>query len=245
MLHLRRLRVIIETRRFYAVTALYEVYDMKKITVVTGHYGSGKTNLSVNLAVNANNEGKSVAVVDLDLVNPYFRTADFKYYFESIGVKLVAPDFANSNLDVPSIQFDIEQLAMNEDCLIIDVGGDDAGAFALGRFAEALSEYKDDLDMLYVINQRRYLTEKADEAVKLMYEIEAAARMKHTAIVNNTNLGRETTAGIITKSADFAKKVSQITGLPLAFTTCPEELCELVDMQNIFPVNVFVKAIWD
>ncbi|MDE5570138.1 MAG: cobalamin biosynthesis protein CobQ, partial [Ruminococcus sp.] len=90
---------------------------MKKITVVTGHYGSGKTNLSVNLAADASNEGKSVAVVDLDLVNPYFRTADFKDYFESIGVKLIAPDFANSNLDVPSIQFDIEQLAMNEDCL--------------------------------------------------------------------------------------------------------------------------------
>lgn len=218
---------------------------MKKITVVTGHYGSGKTNLSVNLAVNANNEGKSVAVVDLDLVNPYFRTADFKYYFESIGVKLIAPDFANSNLDVPSIQFDIEQLAMSEDCLIIDVGGDDAGAFALGRFADALSCYKDNLDMLYVINQRRYLTENASDAVKLMYEIETASRMKHTAVVNNTNLGRETTAGIITQSADFARKVSQITGLPLAFTTCPYELCELIDMPDILPVNVFVKAIWD
>lgn len=218
---------------------------MKKITVVTGHYGSGKTNLSVNLAVNANNEGKSVAVVDLDLVNPYFRTADFKYYFESIGVKLIAPDFANSNLDVPSIQFDIEQLAMNEDCLIIDVGGDDAGAFALGRFANALAQYKDDTDMLYVINQRRYLTETASEAVNLMYEIESASRMKHTAIVNNTNLGRETTAGIITQSADFARKVSQITGLPLAFTTCPYELCELIDMPGILPVNVFVKALWD
>ncbi|MDE6520357.1 MAG: cobalamin biosynthesis protein CobQ [Ruminococcus sp.] len=218
---------------------------MKRITIVTGHYGSGKTNLSVNLAVDANNKGKSVAVVDLDLVNPYFRTADFKYYFESIGVKLIAPDFANSNLDVPSIQFDIEQLAMNEDCLIIDVGGDDAGAFALGRFADALSHYKDDTDMLYVINQRRYLTENADDAVKLMYEIETASRMKHTAIVNNTNLGCETTAGIITKSADFAEKVSKITGLPLAFTTCPYEISELIDMPDIFPINVFVKAIWD
>ncbi len=218
---------------------------MKKITVVTGHYGSGKTNLSINLAVDANNKGKSVAVVDLDLVNPYFRTADFKDYFESIGVKLIAPDFANSNLDVPSIQFDIEQLAMNEDCLIIDVGGDDAGAFALGRFSEALSKYKDNLDMLYVINQRRYLTETATDAVELMYEIEKASRMKHTAIVNNTNLGRETTAEIITKSADFARKVSQITGLPLAFTTCPYELCELIDMPDILPVNVFVKALWE
>lgn len=218
---------------------------MKKITIVTGHYGSGKTNLSVNLAVTASKEGKSVAVVDLDLVNPYFRTADFKEYFESTGIKLIAPDFANSNLDVPSIQFDIEQLAMNEDCLIIDVGGDDAGAFALGRFANALANYKDDIDMLYVINQRRYLTNTATDAVNLMYEIESAARMKHTAVVNNTNLGRETTAEIIKKSTDFARKVSEITGLPLAFTTCPQEICELIDIPDIFPINVYVKALWE
>lgn len=218
---------------------------MKKITIVTGHYGSGKTNLSVNLAVKAVQEGKSVAVVDLDLVNPYFRTADFREFFESKGIKLIAPDFANSNLDVPSIQFDIEQLAMNEDCLIIDVGGDDAGAFALGRFAESLLCFKNDTDMLYVINQRRYLTETAGEAVKLMYEIESAARLKHTAIVNNTNLGRETTVEIINKSSDFAKKITEKTGLPLAFTTCPEELCELIDMPDIFSVKVYVKPLWE
>ncbi|MCM1132991.1 MAG: cobalamin biosynthesis protein CobQ [Ruminococcus flavefaciens] len=218
---------------------------MKKITIVTGHYGSGKTNLSVNLAVSASREGKSVAVVDLDLVNPYFRTADFREYFENMGIKLIAPDFANSNLDVPSIQFDIEQLAMNEDCLIIDVGGDDAGAFALGRFANALAQYREDTDMLYVINQRRYLTETVGETVTLMYEIESAARMKHTAIVNNTNLGRETTAEIISKSAGFAEKVSETTGLPLAFTTCPAEICELLDMPDIFPINVYVKPLWE
>ncbi len=218
---------------------------MKKITIVTGHYGSGKTNLSVNLAVKAVQEGKSVAVVDLDLVNPYFRTADFREFFESKGIKLIAPDFANSNLDVPSIQFDIEQLAINEDCLIIDVGGDDAGAFALGRFAESLSQFKNDTDMLYVINQRRYLTETAEDAAKLMYEIESAARLKHTAIVNNTNLGRETTVEIIKKSSDFAKKINKKTGLPLAFTTCPEELCELIDMPDIFSVKVYVKPLWE
>ena len=156
---------------------------MKKITIITGHYGSGKTNLSVNLAVRAAEEGKKVAVVDLDLVNPYFRTADFKELFEQKGIKLIAPDFANTNLDVPSIQFDVEQLAINEDCLIIDVGGDDAGATALGRYAEAMLErFADDIEMLYVINQRRTLTSNANEAAALMYEIEAASRMKHTVI---------------------------------------------------------------
>ena len=129
---------------------------MKKITIVTGHYGSGKTTLSVNLAVNAAKEGKNVAIVDLDIVNPYFRTADFKEMFSEMGIKLVAPDFANSNLDIPSIQFDVVELAMTEDYLIIDVGGDDAGATALGRYAEALSGFRNDIEMLYVINQRRY-----------------------------------------------------------------------------------------
>lgn len=218
---------------------------MKKITIITGHYGSGKTNLAVNLAVMAAEEGRSAAVVDLDIVNPYFRTADFRKLFDEKGIRLVAPDFANSNLDVPSLQFDLEQLAASEDCLIIDVGGDDAGAFALGRFSEALSAYKDDLDMIYVINQRRYLTNTADEALALMYEIEAAARMKHTAIVNNTNLGCETTLEIVESSAGFAAETAEKAGLPLLFTTCPEACAEFSENEDIFPVKVYVKPLWE
>lgn len=218
---------------------------MKKITIVTGHYGSGKTNLSVNLAVNAAKEGRSVTVVDLDIVNPYFRTADFKSLFEEKGIKLIAPDFANSNLDVPSIQFDVEQLAESSDRLIIDVGGDDAGATALGRYAEALSAFSDEIDMLYVINRRRYLTSTAEEVTVLMREIEAAARMKHTAIVNNTNLGNETTADIVEESAEFASETAELTGLPLIFTTYPEELAELSDNEDVFPVKVYVKPLWE
>lgn len=218
---------------------------MKKITIITGHYGSGKTNFSVNLAVKAAEEGKNVAIVDLDLVNPYFRTADFKQLFGEKGIKLIAPDFANTNLDVPSIQFDVEQLATDEDCLIIDVGGDDAGAVALGRYADAMLEkWADDIDMFYVINQRRTLTSNADEATALMYEIEAASRMKHTAVINNTNLGYETTLDIVEESAAFAAEVAEKTGLPLKYTTCPEELCELTD-KDYFPVKVYVKLPWD
>lgn len=218
---------------------------MKRITVITGHYGCGKTNLSVNLALKAAKIWDSVTVVDLDIVNPYFRTADFKKLFEENGINLIAPDFANTNLDVPSVQFDIEHLAAGDGCLIIDVGGDDAGAFALGRHAQALSNYGDELDMLYVINQRRNLTESADDAVSLMYEIETAARLKHTAVVNNTNLGCETTADIIAHSAAFADDVSSKTGLPLAFTTCPEDLCESLENPDILPIKVFVKPLWE
>lgn len=218
---------------------------MNKITIITGHYGSGKTNLAVNLAVQASREGKSVTVVDLDIVNPYFRTADFKTLFGENNIKLIAPDFANSNLDIPSIQFDLEQIAESEDCLIIDVGGDDAGAVALGRYAEALAAYGDNVDMLYVINQRRYLTSTPDEAVALMYEIENASRMKHTAIVNNTNLGNETTLEIIQDSEEFASEISVRTGIPVMFTAFPEDCAELTDNPDAYPVKIYVKPLWE
>ncbi len=218
---------------------------MKKITIITGHYGSGKTNLSVNLAVNAAEAGEAVTIVDLDIVNPYFRTADFRKLFEEKGIELIAPDYANSNLDLPSLQFDLEHIAASVDKLIIDVGGDDAGATALGRYAEALSVYEDDIEMLYVINQRRYLTSTAEEVTELMREIETAARMKHTAIVNNTNLGNETTLRIVENSAAFAAETAKLAGLPVMFTTVPEELVELSENEDIFPVKVYVKPLWE
>ena len=218
---------------------------MKKITIVTGHYGSGKTTFSVNLAVKAAQEGRTAAIVDLDIVNPYFRTADFKDMFENMGIQLIAPDFANSNLDIPSIQFDVVQLAMNEDCLIIDVGGDDAGAVALGRYADELAQFKDDIDMLYVINQRRTLTSTPDEVTELMYEIETAARMKHTAIINNTNLGNETTADIVEASRKFAEETSQKTGLPVVYTVYPKDIAADVSAEDKFPAEICVKPIWE
>lgn len=218
---------------------------MKKITVITGHYGSGKTNLAVNLAINAAAEGRSVAIADLDIVNPYFRTTDFRQLFAEKGIKLIAPDFANTNLDIPSIQFDVEQLAASEDCLIIDVGGDDAGAVALGRYAESLEKYGDELDMLYVINQRRYLTHTPDEVISLMYEIEAASRMKHTAIVNNTNLGDETTSAIVEESRNFAEETSKRTGLPVRYTVYPEGCQIPSSAEDALPARVFVKKPWE
>ena len=210
---------------------------MKKITVITGHYGSGKTNIAVNLAVRL----KNAAVVDLDIVNPYFRTADFGGLFERLGITLVAPDFANTNLDVPSLQFDLASIADKYENVIVDVGGDDAGAFALGRFSEELNA-ENNVEMLYVINQRRFLTQTANEAVALMYEIEKASRMKHTAVVNNTNIGAETTAEIIEQSRDFAREVCETTGLPLKFTAVNETLT--VNAENVLLIKVFVKPIF-
>ncbi len=218
---------------------------MKKITVVTGHYGTGKTNLSVNIAMNIKAQGKPVCVIDLDIVNPYFRTADFKKLFEENNIKLVAPEYANSNLDIPALSFDLEQLAMSDNYLVIDVGGDDAGATALGRYSQALEKFRDDIEMIYVINAYRYLTPTADDALELMYEIENASHMKHTAIVNNSNLGSETTPETIENSFEFAEKISLKAELPILFNACREDLAEFIEDKNLMPIKVYVKPFWE
>lgn len=216
---------------------------MKKINIVTGHYGSGKTNFSANLAVKLAESGEKVTVVDLDIVNPYFRSADFGELFSKKNIELVAPMYANSNLDIPAISFDLERIATDDGYLVIDVGGDDAGAIALGRYSEAFSEFSDKIDMFYVVNCRRFLTQTAGEALELMYEIEAAANMKHTAIVNNTNLLYETTKEVLEDSVPFAEEVAQKAGLPVAYTCVPLKI--EADVPKPFPVEIYVKKIWE
>ena len=216
---------------------------MKKITIVTGHYGTGKTNYSVNLALEAARTGEPVTIVDLDIVNPYFRTADFGSLFAEHGVTMITPDYANSNVDIPVLNFDLERIASDPGYLIVDVGGDDAGATALGRYAEAFAQYGEQLDMLYVINCYRYLTSTPQEALEMLYEIEQASHMKHTGIVNNSNLGSETTAAHIESSLHFARELARQAGLPLLYTTYDDRLSP--SGVGLHPVHVHVRPIWD
>ena len=191
---------------------------MKKITIITGHYGSGKTNLAVNLALQLADAGEKVTIVDFDIVNPYFRTA--------------------------AISFDMERMAYEPGYLIVDVGGDDAGAIGLGRYAEGFAAYApDQLDMWYVVNRYRYLTEEPQETLELMYEIEAVSRMRHTGIVNNSNLGRETTAETILQAMPYAEEIAKQAKLPLVGTTYRKDLT--VSVPDGMPVEVFVKPVWE
>ena len=216
---------------------------MKKITIITGHYGSGKTNFAVNLALKLAKQQEKVTIVDFDIVNPYFRTADFKELFAEKGVTLAASMYANTSLDIPAISFDLERMAYEPGYLIIDVGGDDAGAIGLGRYADALSAYQEQMDMLYVINCYRYLTEDPEETLSLMREIEQVSRMHHTGIINNANLGTETTAEHVLHSMDYAVRVAKEAGLPLAGTAYRSDL--QVDVPDGIPVEVYVKPVWE
>lgn len=217
--------------------------NIKRITIITGHYGCGKTNFSTNYALYlAKQCGKKVVVADFDIVNPYFRTADFSKMFEENGIRLIAPQFANTNVDIPTINFDLLDID-DDEYLIVDVGGDDSGAFALGRFSSQLEN--GDYDMLYVINKYRYLMEDPKDSYSMLKSIESASRLRHTGIVNNSNLGCETTAETIRNSFDYAKALCDLSGLPVKYTAADETLGKIEGAENYFPVSVFVKPCWE
>ena len=215
--------------------------NFRKINIITGHYGSGKTNVSVNMALDLAEKGEKVTVVDLDIVNPYFRTADFKELFGEHNISLTVPTYANSNLDIPALGFDMNGIADREGYIIIDVGGDDEGAKALGRYRKVFEKY--DTQMLYVINRCRYLTKETAEALQLMYEIENASGMKCDGIINNTNLGRETDRDIVLGSVAYADEVCREAGLPLVAVTAEASYLDGID--KAYPVNIYVKKLWE
>ncbi|MBR5088695.1 MAG: cobalamin biosynthesis protein CobQ [Ruminiclostridium sp.] len=214
-----------------------------KLTVVTGHYGAGKTNFSVNAALDIAASGEKCTVIDLDIVNPYFRTADFRELFRERGIAIHAPVYANTNLDLPSLNIPLESILADGGHVVIDVGGDDEGAKALGRFAPLINGYED-REMLYVINRYRYLTKDAADAVQVMREIEYSCGLTHTGIVNNSSLGAETTADTVRESMRFAEEVSELTGLPIR-ATCAIEGAMPSEAPEPYLIKRYVRNMWE
>jgi hypothetical protein len=210
-----------------------------ELTIITGHYGCGKTNLAVNIAL----ANQPCVIADLDIVNPYFRTADLKKLFAGakVGVELAASRYANSTLDLPSLAFGLDGLTVRDKRYVLDVGGDDDGATALGRYAALFAQKKP--EMLYVINKYRYLTGTPEAAVALMRDIEAAARLKCTGIINNSNLGIETTRQTVEDSLEFARAAAKLAGIPLKCTAAKRGLFP-VGAEGIFPVDIVVGMDW-
>lgn len=195
----------------------------RRIIILSGHYGSGKTSLAVHLARLLAGAGRDVTIADLDLVNPYFRTADFRQLFDQTGVRLLAPPFANSNLDIPALPPGLDEAIQDRRrFLILDVGGDDAGAVALGQLAAKIAAQ--DYDLCYVMNFYRYLTQTAEEAVSVLREIEAACRLKATRLIHNSNLGTQTTREDICRAQPLAEQAAALSGVPLWFTAVPQFL---------------------
>lgn len=213
----------------------------KRLTLFAGHYGSGKTNIAVNYALRLAGEGKKVCIGDLDIVNPYFRTADSADRLAKAGVELISPQFANSNVDLPALPAQAYRLVQDRSCFgIMDIGGDDRGAYALGRYVPFIRE-EGNYRMIFVANGCRPLTRTADEALEVMREIEAACGLQFTDIVNNTNLGPMTDAQVITDSQEFIRALCEKSGLPLFFTAVRADLVNAVELPNVFPLQLQEK----
>ena len=193
--------------------------EHKRLTLFAGHYGSGKTNIAVNYAIALAKEGKKVCIGDLDIVNPYFRTADSAKELEKAGVTLISPQFANSNVDLPALPAEAYRLVTDKSIYgIMDIGGDDRGAYALGRYVPAMKE-ENDYRMVFVANCYRPLTRTPEEALEVMREIETACGLAFTDIINNSNLGSETTVKTVNESREYVEKLSKLSGLPIFATT--------------------------
>ncbi len=201
---------------------------MKRITLFAGHYGSGKTNIAVNWAKHIKKQGNSVQIIDLDIVNPYFRTKDSENELNKLGIEVISSAYANTNLDAPALPKEIyTSISNKEHHLVIDVGGDDRGAVALGRYTEDIVA-ENNYDMLFVANCYRPLTKTPEDALEIMKEIEAASHIPFTAIVNNSNLGEETTAEDVLSSLEYINKLSEISGLPVFMTTAIESIYDII-----------------
>ena len=198
----------------------------KRITLFAGHYGSGKTNIAVNYALLLAREGRRTAIADLDIVNPYFRTKDSAAELAAAGVSLISPQFANSNVDLPALPAEAYRLGEDRSLhAVMDIGGDDRGAYALGRYTPFILE-EGDYRMAFVANPCRPLTRTPEEALAVMREIEAAGGLPFTAIVNNANLAHETTAETVLAAVPYMERLSELSGLPVWMTSAEEAVAE-------------------
>ena len=220
--------------------------DIKRDNVFAGHYGSGKTNIAVNYALGIAGLGRKTAIADIDIVNPYFRTKDSERVLKDAGIRLISSEYANTNVDTPALPADIYSVFADKSVTaVVDVGGDDRGALALGRYVPYMKQ-EDDYEMLYVINKYRYLTADATSTVEIMHEIETAAGVKFTGIVNNSNIGEETTADSVLASCKYANEIAHLTGLDIKMTTVKYELISELSgkIDNLQPIKLYVRQSW-
>ncbi len=215
----------------------------KRITLFAGHYGSGKTNIAVNYAMHLKKQSLDVVIADLDIVNPYFRTKDSEIELQEKGIELLCSPYAGTNVDIPALPQSMYRAVQDKNIYaVMDIGGDDAGAIALGRFAPFINE-ENNYEMIFVANFFRPLCRTAEDAFEIMKEIEKASSVKFTAIINNSNLGDDTSAQDVLSTVNEVQKLSQISSLPIIMTTAKQDVCNELEgkIKDLFPLNLQSK----
>lgn len=219
---------------------------MKKFNIFAGNYGSGKTELSLNTSIALAKKAKT-ALVDIDVVNPYFRSAESAELLEKNGVYLIAPPYANTNVDVPVLSAEVNA-AFEYEAAVFDAGGDPVGAAALGGLLQKFQAVREDTMLYYVVNARRPLQRSADEIIEMMEQISARIRLSIDGIINNTNLGRESSAVDLLDGQVVCEQVSKRTGVPISYVSGKPEI--LVEFKEAgyhipqIPLTIYAFPDW-
>ncbi|HEY8499450.1 MAG TPA: hypothetical protein VIL89_02435 [Clostridia bacterium] len=215
----------------------------KRIHIFTGHYGTGKSEVSLNFAVNMSKTAKKIVFADLDIINPYFRSSAADNILEKNGIILVTTKYANTNVDIPALTGEVTKyLKDNEATLIIDTGGDDAGAKVIGRYRNEIPV--PDAFMYFVINCFRPETRTVDDVMKILDEIRISSKMDVDYIINNSHLMDKTTERDIITGCEFARAVSIKTGIPIAFHSVMKENLEKIKLdfqEPVFPMEKYMN----
>lgn len=218
----------------------------KRVVLFMGHYGSGKTFCAVNYALALAEKGLPVSIYDLDIVNPYFRTVDAAKTLEEAGVELVVSPYAETNVDIPAMNAASYKMVDDKTrYAVLDIGGDERGALALGRFYEKINA-ENNFECLLVVNPFRPETRDIEGAVAVKNEIETVSRIKFTGIVNNANLGAETTIDDILYGKRFCEKLGERLNIPVKFSAVTKSLCEKTKgkIDKILPVEPIKYGDW-
>lgn len=219
-----------------------------RIRIFTGHFGSGKTEIALNYAIKLNEQGKKVTIADLDIVNPYFCTRDEKALLENKGINVVATPKEYSNAELGTIP--LNTLTVFDDKsseVVLDVGGDDQGAVAIGQYNRYFN--LEAYDMYFVINTARPSTDNAEDIIEYIKQIERASRLKVKYLINNSNLSFETEIKHILDGQKVVEQVSERTGLPVKYTVVREDLvsqlpADIIIAGDLFPIKTYMQPEW-
>lgn len=217
---------------------------MKETTLITGYYGSGKSEFAINLALALNSEGKDVILADLDIINPYFRSVEAKHHLTSLGIEVVSTSF-EGQMDLPAVPGKVFSLFTEEGKhKIIDLGGDEEGARMLGYLKEEVME--NDFDFWYCLNYNRSETSTIEKALAILKRIEESSKQKISGIVNTTHLMQYTTKEDVLAGAEFARQVSQFSEIPLIYNVVEESLASSVsELDKLFVIKIHLKKPWE
>ena len=200
---------------------------MRKMVILVGNYGSGKTEIAVNLAVKGAAEGQRTLVIDLDKVNDYFRMSDRVALLAEKHINLVSPTFAGQGVTPSSMSAAVASaFTDNWDLVVFDVGGDSAGALSLGRYHQDFAAFEGELCVYDIVNVFRPMSESPEKILKLMADIEGFARQKVTGFVNNSNLLTYASANDLRQGYEVIRGASELSGIPVAHTTGRREFLE-------------------